>query len=134
MASRLVYGMAQQELLPGWLGSVHGRTQTPHRAILAVLAVALLLGLSGTMQFLAQTTSVLLLIAFIGVNVALVAIKRSSQAGHSVFQTRLPVPIVGAALSVALLLFVPYESLLLASSVIGLGCVVILVALRRQTR
>src|SRR5690606_6271757 len=36
MASRLIYGMSRQGLLPAWLGAVHERTRTPHRAVLSI--------------------------------------------------------------------------------------------------
>ena len=40
MASRLLYGMARQEVLPPFLGRVHATRQTPWAAILFTTAIA----------------------------------------------------------------------------------------------
>ena len=47
MGSRLLYGMARQQLLPAVLGRVHPRRHTPHIAIFTLLALVLVLALSG---------------------------------------------------------------------------------------
>ncbi len=64
MGSRLIYGMSRQGLLPRALGEVHPTRRTPHWAILTVFVVALALALSGTLAYLAGTTSLLLLLVF----------------------------------------------------------------------
>src|SRR5262245_12393481 len=47
-ASRLIYGMAHQGLLPLRLGDVHDERRTPHFAILALFLIAVPLALLGT--------------------------------------------------------------------------------------
>ncbi len=47
MGSRLLYGMANQDLLPEAIGAVHGKRQTPHIAIAIILGVVILLQLAG---------------------------------------------------------------------------------------
>ena len=74
-ASRLIYGMARQRLLPQALGRVHPRSRTPHLAIAALFFVLLLLVLFGTIGQLASATVLLLLVVFAIVNGALFVLK-----------------------------------------------------------
>ena len=124
MASRLVYGMSRQGLLPDALGQVHSSRRTPHRAILAVLLVALALALSGTLSHLAGTTSLLLLLVFLSVHLSLIAIKRKGSAGPRTFCVPRFIPMLGAASCVALMPFVPKSSLLTAVFILVLGGVI----------
>ena len=132
MGSRLIYGMSRQGLLPSALGQVHPTRRTPHLAILTVLVVALALALSGTLSYLAGTTSLLLLLVFFTVNVSLFAIKRRDRSPIDTFRAPVAIPVVGAATCLALMPFVPLASLLTAGLVVSLG--VALVALRRRVR
>jgi len=120
MASRLVYGMAQQKLLPSFLGRVHPSRRTPHMAIAAVLAVAVVLALSGDLAFLAGTTSTLLLSVFAAVNGSLLLIKRRDSSGGSFHVPHL-VPALGIAASLGLLAFVPRASFITASVITAIG-------------
>ena len=126
MASRLLYGMSRQGLLPSWLGTVHERRQTPHWAILAILVLALVLGLSGTLTYLAGTTSLLLLLVFFSVNLSLVVIKRRSAGQAAGFRVPWVVPVLGAGSCLALMPFVPLASLWTAGVVLALGVVLVL--------
>lgn len=75
MASRLVYGMAQERIVPRVLGQV-GRRQTPHVAIAFTVAVALTLVSTGDLAGLADTTVLLLLLVFATVNVSVLVLRR----------------------------------------------------------
>ena len=78
MGSRLLYGMARQGLLPAVLGRVHRTRHTPHVAILTLLAVVLVLAVSGgedAVKQLASATALLLLCSFMVVNTALIVLK-----------------------------------------------------------
>ena len=86
-ASRLIYGMAGQGLLPKRLGNVHAIRKTPHIAIAALLVVLLLLVASGSIADLAAATVLLLLVVFIAVNAALVALKRTAWGGTRPFRS-----------------------------------------------
>ncbi|UCH30643.1 MAG: amino acid permease, partial [Myxococcales bacterium] len=130
MGSRLLYGMSRQGLLPEALGAVHPTRRTPHIAILTVLLVALALALSGTLTYLAGTTSLLLLLVFFTVHASLIAIKRRSGSTARTFCAPAVVPILGAVTCVGLMPFVPRGSLLTAAIILGLGTA--LVALRAQ--
>ena len=132
MGSRLIYGMARQGLLPEPLGRVHADRRTPHLAILTVLSVALILALSGTLTYLAGTTSLLLLLVFLTVHLSLIAIKRRDDRPLRTFCAPRTVPVLGALATLALMPFVPRGSLLTAIAIVAVG--VALVALRaRQT-
>jgi amino acid transporter len=74
-ASRLIYGMSRQGLLPSRLGSVHATRRTPHIAIAALFLVLAPLALLGTITELAAATVLLLLLVFMVVNGALFILK-----------------------------------------------------------
>jgi amino acid transporter len=132
MGSRLIYGMSRQGLLPSALGSVHPRRRTPHLAILTVLVVALALALSGTLTYLAGTTSLLLLLVFFTVNLSLVAIKRRDRGALRTFCAPRMIPIAGALTCLALMPFVPRGSLVTAIVILGLGAGLVLLRTRRS--
>ena len=76
MSSRLTYGMARDGLLPGFLGKVLPGRRTPWVAILATTALSLVLALTGTLAVLASTMVLLLLVVFLGVNTAVLVLRR----------------------------------------------------------
>jgi len=121
MGSRLIYGMSRQGLLPSALGKVHPTRRTPHLAILTVLGVALALALSGTLTYLAGTTSMLLLLVFFTINLSLIAIKRQDREPVRTFCAPLIIPIAGTITCLALMPFVPRGSLLTAGIILLLG-------------
>ncbi|QIM22986.1 APC family permease [Phycicoccus sp. HDW14] len=98
MASRLLYGMAHQEVLPPFLGKVHAKRQTPWAAILFTTALALGLiayvskASSSATETLGGTTSLLLLGVFTIVNVCVLVLRRDPiDRPHFVAPTLLPV-------------------------------------------
>jgi APA family basic amino acid/polyamine antiporter len=74
-ASRLLYGMARQNLLPDHLGRVHRRRRTPHIAIMVLFFILVPLALMGAIAELAAASVLLLLIVFAAVNGALFILK-----------------------------------------------------------
>ena len=131
MGSRLIYGMSRQGLFPELLGRVHPARRTPHWAILAVLAAALLLALSGTLSYLAGTTSLLLLMVFFTVHVSLIVIKRRTDSPIRTFCAPAVAPILGAVSCIALMPFVPRGSLLTAALILAMGGAIVVAGLRR---
>ena len=131
MASRLLYGMSDQRLVPRWLGEVHRGTNTPSHAIVVVFTAALVLACSGSLVFLAGTTSVLLLTVFLSVNVALVAVKYREPVDHG-FRVPILIPIVAAAANAVLVCFVPLKSLFSGSVVIAVGIGILVTKRLRQ--
>ena len=71
MASRVIYGMAREGLLPAWLGAVEPQRRTPLRATLIVTLVIAALALTAPMLALAQATGYITLAVFALVNLSL---------------------------------------------------------------
>jgi basic amino acid/polyamine antiporter, APA family len=96
MASRLVYGMSRQHVLPPLLGRVHPRRRTPTTAILFTTALAFgLITFVGAVPALGGTTALLLLVVFTVVNVAVLVLRKDRvDADH--FRTPTVLPVVGA--------------------------------------
>jgi amino acid transporter len=101
-ASRLIYGMAHQGLLPLRFGEIHAERRTPHVAILALFLVAMPLALFGTIAELAAATVLLLLLVFAVVNAALFVLKRRPGEKHGYFEIPLAVPALGALVCLVL--------------------------------
>ena len=101
-ASRLIYGMARQGLLPLRFGDVHAERRTPHVAILALFLVAMPLALLGTIAELAAATVLLLLLVFAVVNAALFVLKRRPGEKRGYFEIPLAVPAIGALVCLVL--------------------------------
>ncbi len=96
MASRLLYGMANEGVVPRVLGRVHEGRRTPWVAILFSTAVAAVLVTLGDLETLADTTVLLLLLVFIFVNVALLVLRRQP-VEHDHFRAWTALPWLGAA-------------------------------------
>jgi amino acid transporter len=103
-ASRLLYGMARQGLLPAVLGNVHAGRRTPHLAILLLFLVLVPLALLGTITELAAATVLLLLLVFTVVNGALFVLKRRKGEKPGRFEVPLFVPAAGAVVCLVLIL------------------------------
>jgi len=102
MASRLLYGMSKQKVLPGFLSKVQVKRQTPWAAILftSALAIGLILYVSldpkgSIVALLGGTTSLLLLAVFAVVNVTVLVLRRKP-VDHKHFRTARVLPIIGA--------------------------------------
>lgn len=132
MGSRLIYGMSRQGLLPTALGTVHSTRRTPHVAILTVLVAALALALSGSLTYLAGTTSLLLLLVFFTVNLSLVTIRRRAGKPRRTFCAPFLVPVIGSLACVGLMPFAPAGSLLTAGIILGLGAALVGLQSRRS--
>ena len=96
MASRLVYGMSREGILPGILGKVHRSRRSPYVAIAftTLLAVALVTFV-GAIPALAGTTALLLLCVFTVTNIAVLVVRRDS-VKHKHFRTPTLLPVLGA--------------------------------------
>ena len=108
MASRLIYGMAQQDVLPRSLGRVSPNTRAPYAGIIfsTLLALGLIIYVSEKAESevvinLASVTSLLLLGVFTIVNIACLVLRRDGR--ESMFRSPGPTPAV-AALATAYLI------------------------------
>jgi APA family basic amino acid/polyamine antiporter len=96
MASRLVYGMSREHVLPAALGKVHHSRRTPYVAIAFTTLLAFaLITFVGEVPALGGTTALLLLCVFTVVNVA-VLVLRKDPVKHEHFRTPTFLPVVGA--------------------------------------
>ena len=93
MASRVVYGMADQGLIWHRLGHVNARTQTPLIATSAVAGAILLLALFFSLGELARFTSALALVIFAMVNASLLRLK-SRRVDTPAFQVPGIIPLI----------------------------------------
>ncbi|MCI0400576.1 MAG: APC family permease [Gammaproteobacteria bacterium] len=109
MASRLLYGMATQGLLPKRLAQVHARRLTPWLSILVTALLSILLVITGGVTVLAQTTGFLLVTVFLIVHISLIRIRRRD--GEQVGRFNAPAfnPYLGVLLCVPLLTQFPRE-------------------------
>jgi APA family basic amino acid/polyamine antiporter len=96
MASRLVYGMSREHVLPQTLGEVHRTRRTPYVAIgFTTLLAFALITIVGEVPALGGTTALLLLCVFTVVNVAVLVLRRD-RVDHQHFRTPTILPILGA--------------------------------------
>ncbi len=115
MASRVLYGMGDQGTIPGRVGRllayVSERTGTPIVATAFVAVIIAVLALNFDISGLATLTSQLILAVFVLVNLALVRVKWRERKGSiepvgtHIFQVPIMVPVLGAVLSLCLLVF-----------------------------
>ena len=108
MASRLLYGMANQDVLPRTLGKVHATRRTPWVSILFTTAISFGLIIyvvrasaseegATSVALLGGTTALLLLCVFTVVNIALIVIRRRpSSRDHQHFTAPTILPYLGA--------------------------------------
>jgi amino acid transporter len=105
MASRVVYGLARQQVLPSRLGVVHAVTRTPILATILIVILAILLAISFPIDRLADWTSRVMLVIFAFVNVSLWLIKvRREPAPAGTFIVPPSIPLAGAVSCLAALL------------------------------
>ncbi|WNV82083.1 APC family permease [Umezawaea sp. Da 62-37] len=95
MASRLLYGMSNEKIIPKFFGTVHPARRTPWISIVFTSGIAVILVSFVDIAALGGTTSLLLLIVFAVVNVA-VLVLRKEKADHKHFRAPTVVPVLGA--------------------------------------
>jgi basic amino acid/polyamine antiporter, APA family len=122
MASRLLYGMAEQGVMPRVLGWTHRTRQTPWVAIVFTTLLALALVITGDVGELANTTVLLLLVAFTLVNAAVLILRRD-RVGHRHFAVPSWVPVLGAITCLALITQFKADIYARAAILVALGLV-----------
>jgi amino acid transporter len=103
MVSRVIYGMADRGLLPSFVAQLSPRTRTPSVATAIVALGILCLSLFLPIARLAEWTSQIVLVVFICVNLALIALKRRPQPVGGHFSVPVLVPFCGFLTSAGLL-------------------------------
>lgn len=126
-ASRLIYGMSREGLLPAWFSQLHPERSTPYRTFFVIVPLAIALAVSGTIQLLAGATATLILVMFCLVNLSLLVIKRQAPQAPG-FQVPSIVPVLALLLNLGLVAFASNESRLLGFAFLVVG--VLLIVLR----
>ena len=131
MASRLIYGMARQHVLPPVLGTVHPIRRSPWVAIVftTLIAFGLILYVTAfanekAITVLGGTTSLLLLAVFGVVNIAVLVLRRDVREAGGHFKTPTVLPVIGAITSLYLVTPLsgrPSAQYILAGALIVLG-------------
>ena len=102
MVSRVLYGMAQQGLLPEVLASVHTRFRTPVRSTVLTVLIILALAVLFPLVTLASITSFAVLLVFVSVNAALFKLKLTTTAAPDVVEVPMIFPFLGMVSSLFL--------------------------------
>ncbi|UXA17427.1 APC family permease [Mycobacterium sp. SMC-4] len=144
MASRLIYGMARQHVLPPVLGTVHATRRSPWVAIVftTLIAFGLIIYVStaassNAIAVLGGTTSLLLLAVFAVVNVAVLVLRRDVRNAGGHFKTPTALPVIGFLASLYLVTPLsgrPAQQYLVAGALVLLGIVLFFItqAINRQ--
>jgi amino acid transporter len=139
MASRLIYGMAKQRVLPPVLGTVEPKRRTPWVAIVftTVIAFGLILYVtafanSKAIAVLGGTTALLLLTVFAMVNVAVLVLRRDVQEAGGHFKTPTVLPVIGFLASLYLVTPLsgrPAQQYVLALILVAIGIVLFFITM-----
>jgi len=138
-ASRLVYGIADENALPTIFSTVSARTRTPWVATVAVTAGALLFLSLGDLEMVANLTNFTIFAVFIAVNSALIYFRfnRPTREGFRVPGSlgRVPViPVLGILASVFMIANLSLQVLLLGGGLIAVGLLVQMAMDRRKNK
>jgi len=129
MASRIVYGMAEQGIVSSLFSRVLPGRRTPFVAILFTTVIAAALITTGDLATLADTTVLLLLFVFIIVNIAVLVLRRDP-VEHEHFTAPSIFPVLGALVSLWLIVHTPLDDISTfarAGGLVALGAVLWLV-------
>jgi amino acid transporter len=134
MASRLLYGMAREDVMLSSFGRLSGR-QTPTIAIVFTSLIAGGLILTGDLGALADTTVLLLLGVFIAVNASALLLRRE-KVDHDHFEVPFVLPFLGIAACLLVMTQADAETWLRAGALLtlGLGLWGLLQMLKRRER
>ena len=120
MASRLLYGMAKEDVVPAPLAIVGSARRTPWVAILFTTAIAAVLIITGDLSKLADTTVALLVCVFAVVNISVLVLRRDP-VDHEHFRVPSIFPVLGVGVSIALLTQIEGEVWARAGIMIAIG-------------
>jgi APA family basic amino acid/polyamine antiporter len=129
MASRLLYGMANERIIPRIFGQVHPFRRTPWVSIAFTSVIAFILVVSADVSLLGGTTGLLLLAVFTVVNIAVLVLRRE-EVEHEHFKAPSWTPWLGIALCgylVTPLSGRPAREFMVAGILIGVGALLWLI-------
>ena len=124
-SARINFAMGRDRIVTNWLNEIHPRFATPYRSIVVTGAMILLFVvlLGGDVALLAEAASVLHLIVFALINIALIVFRETDHPGYDPDFT-VPlypvVPILGAVFSLGLIAFMDlWPQLIAVGFVVG---------------
>jgi len=123
VASRMLYGMANEGGIPKFFGKVHHKRKTPYYAIIVVTIVALVMAFIGDIAVVASLTDIGVFIAYLFVNLSLIWLRFRAPDEKRPFKMPLNIgkfPVIAAlgAISCFLILFVFDPIIVLAEAVV----------------
>jgi amino acid transporter len=121
MASRIVYGMARENVLPALFGRTHRTRRTPWVSIVFTSLIALgLIVTGGNLENLANTTVMLLLVVFAITNVSVLVLRRDP-VDHPHFRIPAAIPVLGGLSCLLLLTQQSGETYLRGGALLAIG-------------
>lgn len=136
--SRLVYGIANQGVLPRIFTKVHALTKTPWVSVLAVGLLGIGFLFFGGIKRVAQLTDWSAFFIFAAVNLAVVVLRFKEPNTHRPFKVPLSLgklavlPAIGFLFSLAMLFSFDFEEALLGLGILALGAVVYFILNRKN--
>jgi amino acid transporter/nucleotide-binding universal stress UspA family protein len=125
-SSRINFAMGRDKLVTAWLNDIHSRFATPYRSIVLTGTFILAFILYGDIKVLAKAGSVLHLVVYGLMNIALIVMRESDVAEYDP-DFRVPLypvtPILGAVMSFGLIAFMAPIEIALSLLFIGFGVV-----------
>lgn len=135
-ASRISYAMGRDGIITPWMNVIHDRFKTPTRAIVVTGIMILFLVLIGDVGILARSASVLHLVVYGILNIALIVLRESGDPNYSPTFT-VPfypwIPVIGAISSFGLIAFMDAIEIALAVGLIAIGILWYFVYARDRT-
>jgi basic amino acid/polyamine antiporter, APA family len=122
MASRLLYGMSIQGIVPGVFSKVLPGRRTPLVAIVFTTALAMILASTGDLSTLADMTVLLLLTVFVLVNISVLVLRRD-HVDHDHYHAPTVLPVLGIGISIAVMFTKEGEIFLRAGLLLLIGVV-----------
>ncbi|MDN3687252.1 APC family permease [Cyclobacterium jeungdonense] len=111
MSARVMYGMAEKKMAPEIFGKVNSKTSTPIWSTVFATLFILILALSFDLKNLAIATNYILILVFILINLALIAIKRKVPHPEGIKTFPMAIPVLGAIFSFGILIFQAWSSI-----------------------
>ncbi|STX29394.1 amino acid transporter [Legionella beliardensis] len=136
-ASRLLYGMSRENLMPKLFQTVHSKYHTPYVAILLIFPMVLLLSFVGNLSELASATSTIVLMIFSFSNIALIKIKlreRGKLQDDKAFHVSIIIPCLALALNILAITFLPLRNIIQATVFVAISLLVTWVVLKAEIK
>jgi amino acid transporter len=122
--SRLPYAAARDGLLPSWLGKIHPKFATPHRAIWMYAGIGLLLSVSGGFRQLATLSSSAILVIYVGVLAASIRLRKLKAEGSFRLPGGTVVPVLALGITIWFLSNLQVREMVAAATFLAASTVV----------